>query len=158
MQLTLSLELPRDALSIPVVRGVLAESLETLGVEQDCVDDIRVAISEACTNVLDHAEEGDDYEVIARVDDAACAIEVVDRGTGFDSTLISKDLAPDDSETGRGIRLMQNLVDTVRFEARAKGGTVVCLEKDLVWRDGAPLQKLSQQAAEQRRQDAAARA
>jgi serine/threonine-protein kinase RsbW len=147
MKLTLSLALPRDVLSIPVVRGLLSESMQMLGVREECVDDIRVAISEACTNVLDHAEEGDDYEVLASIDQDVCSIEVVDRGTGFDGTKIGHELAAEDAETGRGIRLMRTLVDNIRFEARPKGGAVVCMEKELVWREGAPLQKLRRMSA-----------
>ncbi|MGH8869503.1 MAG: ATP-binding protein [Actinomycetes bacterium] len=142
MQLTLSLALPRDALSVPVVRGVLAESMETLGVHHECVDDIRVAISEACTNVLDHAREGDDYEVIAAIDDDTCRIEVVDRGYGFDGAKAGDELVAEDAERGRGIRLMRALVDNLLFVNRPKGGTVVCMEKELKWREGAPLPRL----------------
>lgn len=143
MKFTLRLALPRDASSVPVVRGVLTESMETLGVEQECVEDIRVAISEACTNVLDHVEEGDDFEVVASIDDAVCALEVIDRGTGFDGSKVGHLVAEDDSETGRGLRLMRALVDSIRFEQRAKGGAVVFMEKELQWRAGARLPKLS---------------
>ncbi|MFD0854750.1 ATP-binding protein, partial [Actinomadura adrarensis] len=50
-----SLALPREALSIPVIRRVLGEALRGLGVSEDCVADILVATSEACTNVIQHA-------------------------------------------------------------------------------------------------------
>lgn len=142
MRLAYSLALPRDALSVPLVRRILTESLETFGATRECVEDMRVAISEACTNVLDHAVDGDDYEVIVAVDGRQCSIEVVDRGHGFDGTSFSTTAAVDD-ETGRGIRLMHSLVDSVTFEPREKGGTVVCLVKELEWRNDSPLRRLA---------------
>ena len=147
MQLTLRLALPRDASSVPVVRGVLTESLESLGVEQECVQDIRVAVSEACTNVLDHVQEGDAFEVVASIDESFCALEVIDRGTGFDGSKVGH-LVDDDAETGRGLRLMRALVDNIRFERRAKGGAVVFMEKELQWRPGAAPRRLGDGPAE----------
>ena len=38
-----SLELPREALSIPVIRRVLGDALRGLGVSEDCVGDILLA-------------------------------------------------------------------------------------------------------------------
>ncbi len=64
-----SLALPRDALSIPVIRRVLGDALRGLGVAEDCVDDMLVAASEACTNVVQHARATGEYEVTGHVDD-----------------------------------------------------------------------------------------
>ncbi|HMC72308.1 MAG TPA: ATP-binding protein, partial [Mycobacteriales bacterium] len=84
MEINFTLQLPRDALSVPVVRRVLNSSMQTLGVAEDCLTDIEIALTEACTNVLDHAADGDEYKVIAGLDDNACVIEVIDTGRGFD--------------------------------------------------------------------------
>ena len=61
MEIRFTLQLPRDALSVPVVRRVLNSSMRTLGVAEDCLTDIEIALTEACTNVLDHAAAGDEY-------------------------------------------------------------------------------------------------
>lgn len=139
MRVWLSLALPRESLSIPVTRRMFATSMRIVGVTDECVNDIKVALSEACTNVLDHADEGDHYEVLCSLDDDVCVIEVIDRGNGFDSSLHGLANADFESEAGRGIQLMRRLVDRVRFENRPRGGTVVHLEKKLNWREDAPL-------------------
>ncbi|WP_147340927.1 ATP-binding protein [Actinomadura logoneensis] len=77
-----SLALPREALSIPVVRRVVGDALRGLGVSEDCVSDILVATSEACTNVVQHARDSADYEVVGHVADGVCLLSVLDRGTG----------------------------------------------------------------------------
>ena len=68
MEFKLTLALPRDNQSVPVARRVLKNSLQVLGVRADVVSDIELALTEACTNVLDHAGDADEYEVSAGVE------------------------------------------------------------------------------------------
>ena len=143
MQLQLELDLPRDKLSVPVSRRVLGNALRTLGVVDDCIDDIEVALTEACTNVLDHVQDNEVYHVTAKIDEGECVLEVVDKGGGFDDVSHGHADAAGDAETGRGIQLMRRLVDSVRFEPRAKGGTVVHLRKTLEFHDDAPGRQLA---------------
>lgn len=133
MEIKLTLALPRDELTVPVVRRVLREAMGVLGVTRDIRADIEVALTEACTNVLDHAVQGDDYEVSAGIDGAVCVIEVVDRGQGFDPRDLGHADAAEGAEEGRGIQLMRALVDKVEFTSRPQVGTVVHLEKALQW-------------------------
>ncbi|HLZ36877.1 MAG TPA: ATP-binding protein [Mycobacteriales bacterium] len=148
MEIKLSLALPRDELSIPVVRHVLGQSMRTLGVRPTCMQDIQLAISEACTNVLDHAPAGSEYEVSAGIDDTMCVIEICDRGGGFQAEAVGQAQAAPDAEQGRGIHLMRALVDQLAFTTRSAGGTVVRLEKLLEWEDDAPGKQLFDCASE----------
>ena len=144
MQIRFTLQLPRDALSIPVARRVFDASMRTLGVAEECVADVEVALTEACTNVLDHAEVGDEYEVVAGLDENTCVIEVVDRGHGFDHAGHGHTDADLTAEQGRGIQLISALVDRVHFCSRDDdGGTVVRLEKSLEFTPGLPLRRLA---------------
>jgi serine/threonine-protein kinase RsbW len=131
-----SLDLPRETLSIPVIRRVLGETLRGLGVSEACIADILVAISEACTNVVQHAESTSRYEVTVGIEAGHCVLKVVDRGQGFDGE--SEKRVRADSESGRGIKIMKALVDEVSFDSRPDSGTVVYLQKRLSWRDGCP--------------------
>ncbi|MBT2206646.1 MULTISPECIES: ATP-binding protein [Actinomadura] len=135
----ISLALPREALSIPVVRRVVGDSLRGLGVADDCVADILVAASEACTNVIQHARATGDYEVTGHVDEDGCSLTVTDWGRGPRP-------APRDpgvlSESGRGIRIMRALVDDLSIDSSPDRGTVVHLQKRLTWQDEAPVGSL----------------
>jgi serine/threonine-protein kinase RsbW len=142
VEIKFTLSLPRDAMSVPVVRRVLNSSMRTLGVEEDCLTDIEIALTEACTNVLDHAAMGDEYEVIAGLDDNCCVIEVIDTGRGFDADRLGHAEADPSAEEGRGIMLIRALVDRVHFRSRPENGTVVHLEKELRFTTGSPLQRL----------------
>jgi serine/threonine-protein kinase RsbW len=84
------LVLPRESLSVPVMRRVLGDTLTRLGVDQNCIDDLLLAVTEACTNVLLHAGPGRRYELVAHVSSTRCLVEVVDSGSGFDPATISR--------------------------------------------------------------------
>jgi len=136
VKLVLGISLPRDNLSIPVSRHIVRDALREIGVAEDCIDDIAVAQSEACTNVVDHSGPGDEYEVRVEISDHRCIIRVVDTGHGFDSSHLR---GPSDlgSERGRGIELMRALVDEVHFMSEPESGTAVRLEKALAFREDA---------------------
>lgn len=134
----MALLLPRDSRTVPVARHICREALCELGVEADCVADIEVALTEACTNVLEHSRSGEEYEVQVRLTERDCVIRVVDQGQGFDADARVPQ-ADDSAESGRGIALMRALVDHVRFESRPQDGTVVRLEKRLLYGDGDPV-------------------
>jgi serine/threonine-protein kinase RsbW len=144
VEIKLTLALPRDELSVPVARRVLSQAMGVLGVDGDVTSDIEVALTEACTNVLDHAVDAEEYEVSAGIDGDKCVIEVVDRGGGsFDGTGLGHTEAELGAEEGRGIQLMRALVDRVHFTNRAQVGTVVHLEKQLVWSDTSVIKALT---------------
>jgi serine/threonine-protein kinase RsbW len=143
VEIKLALALPREELSVPVVRRVLKASLEALGVETVVVHDIEVALTEAVTNVLDHATHGEEYEVSAGIDGDICVIEIVDRGGGFDGSKLGHGDADPTAEEGRGIQLMRALVDKVTFTSIPTVGTVVHLEKRLEWKDNSAIKRLT---------------
>lgn len=138
MEIGINVALPRDAGSVPLIRRVLGQTLTTMGVEPDVSQDLELALAEACANVLKHAQDGDNYAVVGHIDDARCVLEVRDEGIGFDGSDHGTLDADESAETGRGIQLMRALVDSVWFSAGRTAGTVVHLEKALVWRAGTP--------------------
>ena len=142
MTIVFTLCLPRDSSSVPVVRHLFRSSMERLGVESECVDDMELAVTEACTNVLQHASgTNEEYEVGVEVNEKQCEIRVTDTGQGFDEAAIgpSADVA---SESGRGIHLMKALVDKVQFRSKPQDGTIVHLIKELQLEENSALRAL----------------
>lgn len=144
MEIDLGLSLPRDELSIPLVRHLCRQALDELGVTDDCAGDITVALTEACTNVLMHSGPSDEYAVRVSIDCERCTLRVVDAGNGFEANELAGrfDAAPS-AESGRGIQLMRALVDRVTFVSKPETGTVVRLEKGLDLADDAPMRRLT---------------
>lgn len=137
MEVNLGLLLPRDALSIPVARHICRQAMREVGVEEGCVSDVEVALTEACTNVLEHSDPADEYEVQVTIDDRDCVIRVIDTGRGFDSEAVGNRASDVGAEGGRGIALMRALVDRVKFESKPEAGTIVHLQKELFYDDAA---------------------
>jgi len=75
---------PREALRVPVMRRVLGDTLSRLGVDEDCIGELLLAVTEACTNVLQHGGPSHRYEVVASIGGSGCVVEVLDSGRGFD--------------------------------------------------------------------------
>lgn len=134
MELNLDIRLPRDSVSVPAVRGLLEASLRSLGVLESIREDIELMLTEACTNVIKHAEDGDDYTVRVTIMNARCILKVIDAGAGFDA-----DEVPEPSphaEHGRGLMIIQALADNVRFRSFPHNGALVALEKRLRYWEG----------------------
>lgn len=131
MEIDIALCLPRDAETVRIVRDVAVTALRRLGVTPQCADDIRLALSEACTNVIAHSEADDQYEVRLQVDQQVCQVRVVDAGRGFDVEELASVAPSPHSPRGRGVLLMRALVDSSDFRSEPEAGTIVHLVKAL---------------------------
>jgi serine/threonine-protein kinase RsbW len=130
LEVNLTLCLPRDTNTVPLVRHLIGAMLEEFGVMHDCRGDVELAVTEACANVLDHSKVDDEYEVRVAVDPDRCQIRVIDTGHGFDFNTLPSESDPH-SERGRGVQLMRALVDRIHFESEPEAGTIVHLVKHL---------------------------
>jgi serine/threonine-protein kinase RsbW len=166
VEIKMVLYLPRDAASVPVSRHVLDGCLETLGVTPDTRADIALALTEACANVIQHAGPGDEYEVQASARNGQCAIEVVntvsgdgkpgrdgsgtgtvrgDSGTGegrAGEIALSGEPVPATAEHGRGLKIINAVVDNLELTGNEREGTTVHFKKTLQWLPGAAGQYL----------------
>ena len=85
MNVKFCLVFPREALSVPVMRHVLGDTLRDLGADDDGVADLLLAVTEACSNVVKHGGPGQRYEVLASVGQGGCEVQVVNSGRGSDA-------------------------------------------------------------------------
>jgi serine/threonine-protein kinase RsbW len=131
LDIEFSLALPRDAIGIPMVRRVLGDALRSLGVTEDCVSDLLLATSEACANAVRHGAPANRYLVRANISDGWCELRVMDRGQGL--ATIPRQYPGGDVEHGRGILIMQAVVDEVSFDITPGCGTTVRMCKELDW-------------------------
>ena len=131
MNIAFSVRLPVDEQSVPLVRGLLRQALEHLGVAETGIQEIVLALTEACANVVKHAGEHDEYEVDVDIDDRMCRITVLDNGGGFDVDSVSSTPPGSPLDGGRGLLLMRALVDRLQFKADGDGRHRVILEKQL---------------------------
>lgn len=129
-----------EKLSVPVMRQVLGDTLRGLGLSEDSVEDILLAATEACANVVLHAGPADAYEVATRLGRFGCRVEVRDNGVGCGSRPARGRAQPgsqpgvrDLAEGGRGFAVMRACVDGVTLRSVPGHGTSVVLNKRIRW-------------------------
>jgi serine/threonine-protein kinase RsbW len=129
----IELEIPARAEYVGLVRLVvssLASGRQLL--TDDRIDDLKLAVSEACTNAIEaHHDLPADERVLVRCSEAEDRLEVSieDRGTGFDPESLPEHPPVTDPdrlnfERGLGIPLIRTLVDEVDFESSPDGTAV----------------------------------
>lgn len=130
-QVELRLNLPRDARYVAVLRKVAASLLDGLDVPRESIDDLTIALSEACSNVVLHARGSDEYGVHVTVAARVCMIEVCDPGRELDRATLEAAAAanpPQTAQFGRGLPLIRALMDDMQL-VRDNGTTTVRLFK-----------------------------
>jgi serine/threonine-protein kinase RsbW len=137
MRVELGLSLPREEISVPLTRHVVSAALSTAGVLPACVQEVELAVSEACTNAVQHAVEGVSYEVLILITDEQVAIDVIDSGSGFGQREVPTDEVDHWSENGRGLRLIHALSDLAIFDSVEGESGSVHLKMGLRWWEGA---------------------
>jgi serine/threonine-protein kinase RsbW len=130
-QVELQLTLPREARYVSTLRRISASMLRDFDVPEEAVDDVAVALSEACSNVIRHASGTDEYGVRLCVSPTGCEIEVRDLGPGIDRSMVedAEDLPVEIAEDGRGLQLLQVLMDELQFVREDETTTVRLIKR-----------------------------
>jgi serine/threonine-protein kinase RsbW len=117
----------------------VAAALTAAGVTPDCLAEVEVALSEACTNVLHHAGKGEAYEVAINISDQQLTMDVIDFGSGFGHLQPGTSMPEPTAESGRGLALIRALTDQAVFDSVSGDGGTVRLMKRLRWAPDAPV-------------------
>lgn len=122
---------------------VIKSKLENMSLVENFIDEVSVCLSivsdlygnllistiEAVTNAIVHGNNNDPEKLVhidLVSDDKKIDVTVTDEGKGFDVSIVPDPTKPDyiEKPNGRGIFLMKNLADKVKFD---KNGSVVTL-------------------------------
>jgi anti-sigma regulatory factor (Ser/Thr protein kinase) len=96
------------------------------------VNGIVLAFSEALDNAVEHGSAGEESRLEVRVRFAPTFVLLSLRDQGSDRIPLGCAIEPDDeSERGRGFRLMNQLMDYVRVKVYSSGGTRVSMLRRL---------------------------
>jgi anti-sigma regulatory factor (Ser/Thr protein kinase) len=112
------LTIPARAENVAVVRHVLGALAEALSLPPAVTDDMRLAVTEACTNVVRHAyQDGEGcIDVTVRPKGDALEVVVADSGRGLGAS-------PDTGGPGLGMPLIAALTDTLEIERNERTGS-----------------------------------
>ncbi len=127
---TVEIRVPGKQEYVPIVRSFVTNFARRAALSRSAVEDVQVAISEACANVVRHAyvdRASQDMVVRCSAENGCLTVEVIDSGRGFDGHIGWKSGA--DRSIGFGILLMRNLMDQMYMNTLPDGGTVVRMVK-----------------------------
>ena len=118
-----ALSIPAKAEYVVLCRLALAGLARLRRLEEDALADLKLAITEACSNSIRHAygdRNGGTVDVRYELAGDRLAVEVRDEGPGFEPP--STHLQPGEiDEGGLGLAIIRALVDELDFAADATG-------------------------------------
>lgn len=114
------LSMPALAENVALVRHVVGAVAEAVRLSPQAVENVKLAVTEACTNVVRHAYAGDEgpLHVAAEPDGGWLTVVVSDRGNGLRQS-------PDRDGPGLGLPLIAALADTLEIGPGPQRGSVL---------------------------------
>lgn len=115
---------------VRTIRMAVSSLASNLGFDVEAIDDIKVAVSEACTNVVKHGSESNiSYEVSCEITEHGITISVIDLVGGYD---VDSYIPPDldhPKENGLGLLIIRALMDEVDISSKIGAGTEIRMTK-----------------------------
>jgi serine/threonine-protein kinase RsbW len=110
--------LPARPENIAVVRHMLGALAQTIDLPEAVVDDLRLAVTEACTNVVRHAypDRPGALDVVVRPQGERLEVVVADAGRGMGPS-------PDRRGPGLGLPLIAALADSFAIDESVSSGS-----------------------------------
>lgn len=132
------ISLPSKPEYVSVARMTSSVIANKIGFNIEDIEDIKVAVGEACNNAVLHGCEcNSSFNVKFTISNDNIIIEVEDNGKGFDvDSCPSPDIC-NPKEGGLGIFIIKSLMDKVEVESSPEKGTVIRMAKYLYEEDAA---------------------
>jgi serine/threonine-protein kinase RsbW len=123
---SVELRLDARAENLALTRLALAGIAANARASREIVSDLKLAVTEACTNVIQHAygSAAGSGEIVVRytVEPGMLSIEVEDTGSGFD---VDASAATDRNGGGNGLLIIRALTDELSVTSTGSGTRVV---------------------------------
>jgi anti-sigma regulatory factor (Ser/Thr protein kinase) len=120
--------------NVPQIRHWLEERLADWSLSQRVIDDLAIAVTEACTNVARHGYQdkaSGDIELELTLETGAVRVCILDTAAPYQPPTRPRELTGELAEGGYGLALIHNVVDHVHYERREPIGNRVVLIKNL---------------------------
>jgi serine/threonine-protein kinase RsbW len=107
---------------------------ESMDMSPDRIDEVRLAVVEACINALEHSQAGNrllflSFAVLGTTGPETLEIRVRDEGVGFSPAAVETphlgEKLKSRRKRGWGLQIIQGLMDQVEIQSGAVGTTVV---------------------------------
>lgn len=127
----IKLAVPNKPEYVSVIRLTATGIANRMGFDIEKIEDIKVAISEACTNAITHGKckEETNFHIDFYADEEKITISVYDNGKGCLSKNIKTPNLGELKEGGLGIFIIKTLMDDVKVLSNKGKGTLIKMTK-----------------------------
>lgn len=127
---TIKMEITANPEYVGIIRLTTSGIANKVGFCIDDIEDLKVSISEACTNAIKHSLE-DRFTIIYSMIENGLTIEIIDNGKGYDRDSVSEPDIDNLKESGMGLFIIESLMDEVVVESQEGKGTRIKMTKYL---------------------------
>ncbi len=134
-------EPPKVELTLPIIPDLELAATKTaevvakhMNLDEEKSAEIGMALIEATINAFEHSgSDSENVEIHFVIQGDTLVIKVTDKGKGFDLSKVKipniEEKLRSDKKRGWGLKLIQELMDTVEFESTPEGTTVTMTKK-----------------------------
>ena len=127
---TIKMEIPANPDYVSILRLTTSGIANKLGFSMDDIEDMKVAVSEACSNAVKHSEDNK-VSINFNLLNNGIQIEIIDNGKGYDVDSKETPDLTNPKEGGLGLFIIQTLMDEVNISSRGNQGTTIKMTKYL---------------------------
>ena len=132
---------PKVELTLPIIPDLELAATKTaevvakhMNLDDEKSAEIGMALIEATINAFEHSEsDSENVEIHFVIQGDTLVIKVTDKGKGFDPSKVKipniEEKLRSDKKRGWGLKLIQELMDTVEYESTPEGTTVTMTKK-----------------------------
>ncbi len=134
---SVSITVPSGPEQVSVVDEFLENHLRERKISDDIIADLAIAVTELVNNAIKHGNKNRvEKKVIVCIvfQNNKVEISITDEGDGFDPETIPDPVAEENllKEIGRGVFIVNSLMDSVEYSFPSGGGTRVAVTKKIV--------------------------
>ena len=125
------LRIPCKAEWVALARLSISAVASRLHFSIDEIEDLKLAVAEACTNAIQHARGSSSIDIRCEALGEGLRISVRDFGSGTRPESIKARALDEERVGGLGVFLIRSLMDDVTYDVHPENGTVLTMFKRL---------------------------
>lgn len=127
---TIRMDITSNSSYVGIIRLTTSGIANKIGFSIDDIEDIKVAVSEACTNAIKHSKK-DRFFITFTVMENGINITIEDNGKGYKIDELNKPDLDNPKESGLGLFIIEALMDEVEIKSTEDKGTIISMTKYL---------------------------
>jgi serine/threonine-protein kinase RsbW len=122
---TIKISIPSLIENIKMIESFIDNAKESFEINDDIYGNIMISVTECVSNAIIHGNQSDKNKLVhleLTMENDLLKFTIKDEGMGFDASELKDPTAPENIEKtgGRGIFLIKQLTDDVKFEDNGK--------------------------------------